>query len=102
MKYIKTLEKYLIKNYTVYEYKNLDDDLYDYYIDRILDIIDIDKISYEMIYKTRNNIIEKVIDISTSKMKLDNYLKNIIFSSDDLNECISFLTKHLTANKYNL
>jgi tetrahydrodipicolinate N-succinyltransferase len=106
MKYLKTYEKYSllnIKSYAVYEYNNISENDLEYFIDHIIEIKDNDIISYEMIYKTLNNKVEKMIDTQiTNKQGIDKYLENIIFTSDDLNESISFLTHYLNAKKYNL
>jgi len=102
---IKTYEKYSlpdIKKYTVIKYKNNTEDIDEYYIDIISNITkDVIFYNIEYMYNEKNKNLEQQEKIY-AQTAITHYLKMILFTSDDLNECLEFLKTFTTANKYNL
>lgn len=107
MKHLKTYEKYTlldIKKYVIVKYYNKTDNKVQYFIDIIHEIKDNDYIKFEIIYEYNdmNKKIEKVVGTAPTSTYFSNYLGEIIFTSNNLDECITFLYEYVNATKYNL
>ena len=111
MKYIKTYEKLIndlskLKKYIVVALTTSDSET-DYFIDTIINISSND-VTYTMLYHYQEYN-KKLIPVTgdegnivKSTAKINNYLKRVIFSSDNLDDCLDFINMREQTTKYNL
>lgn len=113
MKYLRYFENNNnLKKYVCVRYLNRTNQLFEYYIDEILEVFNDENfnrvmIDYKLIYKYEIEedkfvFYEKKEQLKTQtnyKHYMDNYF---LFSSDDLNECFEYLRLVVKSNKYNI
>jgi hypothetical protein len=106
MKHLKTYENYQsseIKKYVVVKYLNTSYDRIDYFIDTI-NSIEGNNVSYTITYQYNdmNNKIEFLEGGSSTSTNINSYLGEMLFTSDNLDECMKFLYEYIDTIKYNL
>ena len=107
MKHIKKYENYSsydIKKYAVIKYINTDNNNIDYFIDEIEEIRFNKYVFYNMLYQYNydTNIIDKLKTENIASLTIKRYIEDILFTSDNLNDCVNFIIQYIQANKYNL
>lgn len=107
LKYFENISPKELKKYTLYKYEISKE--IEYYIDEIIEeIIEHNEkfLKYKMLYRYNNTIKEikpnQTNTPMTDKQKISDYLQKVIYTSDNLKDCLNHLKLILKTNKYNI
>lgn len=102
MKFIKKYEMIIDDNHKYKDYIiSFDKNPNMYFLDK-LSYMDDKIIIVEELYILKNGIIDKIIKILNNSTLKKSYLENVIFTSDSLDECYSYLEMLKNSQKFNL
>lgn len=92
-----------LKKYIIFPFIDKNTNIIEYYIDTIKTISN-NFILIEMLYNynQETQTLSSIEKGTTTKFHINKYLENILFTSDNINDCLNFIKLHTISNKYNL